>query len=89
LQRLSAIKDEYDISFACDTDHDRHGIVTKNKGLSNPNHYLSVAVFYLPQHRPDWNKKAALAKLVLSWELINRIAAIPGKMIYYVPIGFK
>ena len=89
MQRLIATKDDYDISFGCDTDHDRHGIVTKSAGLMNPNHYLSVAVFYLLQHRPDWNKKAAVGKTVVTTQLIERIAKKQGRKIYDVPVGFK
>ena len=56
MQRLIGMKDQFDLSFACDTDHDRHGIVTKSAGLLPPNHYLSVAIHYLFQHRPKWRK---------------------------------
>ncbi len=89
MQRLIGMKDNYDISFACDTDHDRHGIVTKSSGLLNPNHYLSVAVFYLLQHRPDWNKKAAIGKTVVTTQLIARIAEKSGRKIDDTPVGFK
>ena len=89
MQRLIAMKDDYDISFACDTDHDRHGIVTKSSGLLNPNHYLSAAVFYLLQHRPGWNKKAAVGKTVVTTQLIDRIAKKLGRPIDDVPVGFK
>ncbi len=89
MQRLIAMKDDYDISFACDTDHDRHGIVTKSAGLLNPNHYLSVAVSYLLQHRPQWSKKAAVGKTVVTTQLIDRIAAKLGRQIDDVPVGFK
>jgi phosphoglucomutase len=89
MQRLIAMKDDYDISFACDTDHDRHGIVTKSTGLLNPNNYLSVAVFYLLHHRPDWNKKSAVGKTVVTTQLIDRIAAKLGRKIDDVPVGFK
>lgn len=89
MQRLIAMKDDYDISFACDTDHDRHGIVTKSTGLLNPNHYLSVAVFYLLQHRPHWNKKSAVGKTVVTTQLIDRIATKLGRKIDDVPVGFK
>ncbi|MEP7232346.1 MAG: hypothetical protein ABI691_18940 [Ginsengibacter sp.] len=67
------MKDNFDISFACDTDHDRHGIVTKSEGLLNPNHYLSVAIFYLLQHRPNWKNTAAVGKTVVTTQLIERI----------------
>ncbi len=89
MQRLIARKEEYDISFACDTDHDRHGIVTKSSGLMNPNHYLSVAVAYLLQHRPGWNKNAAVGKTVVTTQLIDRIAKKMGRKINDVPVGFK
>jgi len=89
MQRLIEMKDDYDISFACDTDHDRHGIVTKSAGLMNPNHFLSVAVFYLLQHRPGWNKKAAVGKTVVTTQLIDRIAAKLERKLDDVPVGFK
>jgi phosphoglucomutase len=89
MQRLIAMKDDYDISFACDTDHDRHGIVTKSSGLLNPNHYLSVAVFYLLQHRLDWSKKSAIGKTVVTTQLIDRIATKLKRKIDDVPVGFK
>jgi phosphoglucomutase len=89
MKRLIAMKDDYDISFACDTDHDRHGIVTKSAGLLNPNHYLSVAVSYLLQHRPNWNKKSAVGKTVVTTQLIDRIVKKLGRQIDDVPVGFK
>jgi phosphoglucomutase len=89
MQRLIAMKDEYDISFACDTDHDRHGIVTKTAGLMNPNHFLSVAVSYLLQNRPQWDKTAAVGKTIVTTQLIDRIAAKHGRKIDDVPVGFK
>lgn len=89
MQRLIAMKDRFDISFACDTDHDRHGIVTKSAGLLNPNHYLSVAVFYLMQHRADWNKNASIGKTLVTTQLIDRIAEKFGRTVYNVPVGFK
>ena len=89
MQRLIAMKDNYDISFACDTDHDRHGIVTKSSGLLSPNHYLSVAVAYLLQNRPQWNKKAAVGKTVVTTQLIDRIAAKHKSKVFDIPVGFK
>ncbi|MBC7536841.1 MAG: alpha-D-glucose phosphate-specific phosphoglucomutase, partial [Ferruginibacter sp.] len=89
MQRLIAMKDNFDISFACDTDHDRHGIVTKSAGLLNPNHYLSVAIFYLLQNRPQWAKTAAIGKTVVTTQLIDRIAAKLNRKIFEVPVGFK
>jgi len=89
MQRLIAMKDRFDLSFACDTDHDRHGIVTKSAGLLPPNHYLSVAIFYLFQHRPKWGKEAAVGKTVVSSEMIDRVTAKLGRKLYEVPVGFK
>ena len=89
MQRLIAMKDRFDLSFACDTDHDRHGIVTKSHGLLPPNHYLSVAIFYLFQHRPKWRKEAAVGKTVVSSQMIDRVTAKLGRKLYEVPVGFK
>src|SRR5207244_11560510 len=89
MQRLIEMKDHFDLSFACDTDHDRHGIVTKSAGLLPPNHYLSVAIFYLFQNRPEWRKEAAVGKTVVSTRMIDRIAAKLGRKLYEVPVGFK
>jgi phosphoglucomutase len=89
MQRLIDIKDRFDIAFACDTDHDRHGIVTRNAGLLPPNHYLSAAIFYLFQHRPKWSKSAAVGKTVVSSQMIDRVTAKLGRKLYEVPVGFK
>ena len=89
MQRLIGLKDQFDIAFACDTDHDRHGIVTRSAGLLPPNHYLSVAVLYLFQHRPKWRKEAAVGKTVVSTQMIDRVAAKLGRKLYEVPVGFK
>jgi phosphoglucomutase len=89
MQRLIGMKDRFDLSFACDTDHDRHGIVTKSEGLLPPNHYLSVAIFHLFQHRPKWRKEAAVGKTVVSSQMIDRIAAKLGRKLFEVPVGFK
>ena len=89
MQRLIGMKDRFDLSFACDTDHDRHGIVTKDEGLLPPNHYLSVAIFYLFQHRPNWPKTAAVGKTVVSSQMIDRVTAKLGRKLYEVPVGFK
>jgi phosphoglucomutase len=87
--RLIALKDRFDIAVACDTDHDRHGIVTRTAGLLPPNHYLSVAIFYLFQHRPQWRKDAAVGKTVVSSQMIDRVTAKLGRTLYEVPVGFK
>jgi phosphoglucomutase len=89
MERLIGLKDRFDIAFACDTDHDRHGIVTRTAGLLPPNHYLSVAIFYLFQHRPNWCDKAGIGKTVVSTQMIDRVAAKLGRKLYEVPVGFK
>jgi len=89
MQRLIGMKDRFDLSFACDTDHDRHGIVTRSAGLVAPNHYLSVAVFYLFQHRPQWRKETAVGKTVVSSQMIDHVTAKLGHKLYEVPVGFK
>lgn len=89
MQSLIGLKDRFDIAFACDTDHDRHGIVTRNAGLLPPNHYLAVAIYYLFQNRPGWNKDAAVGKTVVSSQMIDRVAAKLGRKLYEVPVGFK
>jgi len=89
MQRLIKMKDKFDLSVACDTDYDRHGIVTKSAGLLPPNHYLSVACFYLFGHRPRWSTKAAVGKTVVSSQMIDRVSTKLGRKIYEVPVGFK
>jgi phosphoglucomutase len=89
MQRLIELKDRFVIAFACDTDHDRHGIVTRSAGLLPPNHYLAVAVFYLFQHRPNWPTKTAVGKTVVSSQMIDRVTAKLGRKLYEVPVGFK
>jgi phosphoglucomutase len=89
MQRLIELKDQYDITFACDTDHDRHGIVTRSAGLLPPNHYLSVAIYYLFQHRPKWSKTAAVGKTVVSSQMIDRVTTKLNRKLYEVPVGFK
>ncbi len=89
MQRLIGMKNHFDLSFACDTDHDRHGILTKSAGLLPPNHYLSVAILYLFQHRPRWGMEAAVGKTVVSSRMIDRVTAKLGRKLYEVPVGFK
>ena len=89
MQRLINIKDRFQIAFACDTDHDRHGIVTPGAGLLPPNHYLSVAIDYLFRHRPQWGAQAAVGKTVVSTGLIDRVTAKLKRRLYEVPVGFK
>lgn len=89
MQGLIGLKDRFDIAFACDTDHDRHGIVTQGAGLLPPNHYLSVAIFYLFQHRAQWSPAAAVGKTLVSSQMIDRVAARLGRKLHEVPVGFK
>ncbi|MGS1121084.1 phosphoglucomutase (alpha-D-glucose-1,6-bisphosphate-dependent) [Rhodanobacter sp. UC4436_H3] len=89
MQRLIGLKDQYDVAFACDTDHDRHGVVTRSGGLMEPNHYLSVLVDYLFRHRPQWSADAAVGKTVVSTALIDRVVKRLGRKLYEVPVGFK
>ena len=86
---LIAMKDRFDIAFACDTDHDRHGIVTRSAGLLNPNHYLSAAISYLYSNRPGWRAEAGVGKTVVSSSMIDRVAASLGRRLVEVPVGFK
>jgi len=89
MQRLIGLKDAYDVAFACDTDHDRHGIVTRSSGLMPPNHYLSVLIDYLFQHRPQWSRHAAIGKTVVTTAMIDRVAKRLRRQLYEVPAGFK
>lgn len=89
MEGLIGLKDRFEIAFACDTDHDRHGIVTRSAGLLPPNHYLSVAIFYLFQHRPKWDNESAIGKTVVSSQMIDRVTSKLGRKLYEVPVGFK
>lgn len=89
MKNLIGLKDRFDIAFACDPDHDRHGIVTASAGLLPPNHYLSSAIYYLFQHRPMWRKIAGVGKTVVSSQMIDRVTAKVGRKLYEVPVGFK
>jgi phosphoglucomutase len=86
---LIAVKDRFDIAFANDTDHDRHGIVTRTAGLMNPNHYLATAIFYLFTQRTGWQPNAAVGKTVVSSSMIDRVAKKLGRRLVEVPVGFK
>jgi phosphoglucomutase len=89
MQRLIGLKDKFDIAFACDTDHDRHGIVTTGSGLLPANHYLAVAIDYLFRHRPQWRADAAVGKTLVSTAMIDRVTRRMGRTLYEVPVGFK
>ncbi|MBC7574539.1 MAG: alpha-D-glucose phosphate-specific phosphoglucomutase [Herminiimonas sp.] len=87
--RLLAMQQDFDLAFACDTDHDRHGIVTPGAGLMLPDHYLAVAIDYLFQHRPHWGADAGVGKTVVSSRLIERVSVRLGRRLDDVPVGFK
>jgi phosphoglucomutase len=89
MQRLIHLKDRYDIAFACDTDHDRHGIVTVSSGLMPPNHYLSAAIDYLFSNRGLWRADAAVGKTVVSSAMIDRVGRRLKRSVFEVPVGFK
>jgi len=89
MARLIALKDRFDVAWACDPDHDRHGIVAKSVGLLNPNHYLATAISYLFTHRPGWSPTAAVGKTVVSSSMIDRVATKLGRTLREVPVGFK
>ncbi len=89
MRRLIGLKEKFDIAVACDTDHDRHGVVTNSAGLLPPNHYLSVCIHYLFANRPKWRKDAAVGKTVVSSSMIDRVAEKLGRRLHEVPVGFK
>jgi phosphoglucomutase len=89
MKRLIGLKDRYDIAFACDTDHDRHGIVAASSGLMAPNQYLSVAIDYLFRQRTGWRADAVVGKTVVSSAMIDRVARRLKRTVYEVPVGFK
>ena len=89
MQRLLGIKDKFDIAFACDTDHDRHGVVARSVGLIPPNHYLAVCIQHLFQNRPQWSAEAGVGKTVVSSAMIDRITAKVNRRLHEVPVGFK
>jgi len=86
---MIANKDKFDVAWACDTDHDRHGIVTRTTGLLNPNHYLAVSIQYLFTHRPEWSAKVGIGKTLVSSSIIDRVAKGLGRPMLEVPVGFK
>ncbi len=89
MQRLIGLKDQFDVAWACDTDHDRHGIVAKSVGLLNPNHYLAVAISYLFDHRPNWSPTAGVGKTVVSSSMIDRVTSRLKRPLVETPVGFK
>ncbi|WP_395316211.1 phosphoglucomutase (alpha-D-glucose-1,6-bisphosphate-dependent) [Variovorax sp. UC74_104] len=89
MHKLIELKDRFGIAFACDTDHDRHGIVSGSTGLMQPNSYLAVMIDYLYTHRPQWPAQAAIGKTVVSSQMIDRVANRLGRRLHEVPVGFK
>ncbi|MEP6775301.1 MAG: phosphoglucomutase (alpha-D-glucose-1,6-bisphosphate-dependent) [Chloroflexota bacterium] len=89
MANLVKLKDDYDIAFGNDPDADRHGIVTRSAGLMQPNHYLSVAIWYLFQNRPNWPRTASIGKTLVSSSMIDRVGHEIGRDVYEVPVGFK
>ena len=89
MRNLVGLKDRFDVAFACDTDHDRHGIVCRSAGLLPSNHYLAVCIDYLFQNRPEWSAQAAIGKTIVSTGMIDRVAAKLARKVYEVPVGFK
>ncbi|HKR10076.1 MAG TPA: hypothetical protein VJS39_12865, partial [Gemmatimonadaceae bacterium] len=89
MARLIAMRDRFDVAWACDPDHDRHGVVTRSAGLLPPNDYLSVAISYLFTHRPNWPQEAGVGKTVVSSDMIARVAKGIGRPLREVPVGFK
>ncbi|HEY4219337.1 MAG TPA: phosphoglucomutase (alpha-D-glucose-1,6-bisphosphate-dependent) [Gemmatimonadaceae bacterium] len=89
MQRLIGMRDQFDVAWACDPDHDRHGIVARSAGLLNPNHYLAVAIQYLFTHRPEWPSSAGVGKTIVSSSMIDRVASRLGRRLVEVPVGFK
>jgi len=86
---LVGLKDQYDIAFGNDPDGDRHGIVTPSVGLMNPNHYLSVSIWYLFRNRPEWKSNAGIGKTMVTSSMIDRLAKALGKKLDETPVGFK
>jgi phosphoglucomutase len=89
MARLIGLRERFDVAFACDPDADRHGIVTRNAGLMNPNHYLAASIAYLFRHRPGWPPSAAVGKTMVSSAMIDRVATRLGRRLVEVPVGFK
>jgi phosphoglucomutase len=88
MQKLIELKDRFDVAFACDADHDRHGIVAASVGLLPSNHYLAVAIYYLFRHR-EWGPNAAVGKTVVSSRMIDFVTKKVGRKLYETPVGFK
>ena len=89
MRKVIELRSRFDVAWACDTDHDRHGIVTRSRGLLNPNHFLAVAIAYLATHRPGWRADVGVGKTAVSSSMIDRVVARLGRPLVEVPVGFK
>ncbi|HEX2778251.1 MAG TPA: phosphoglucomutase (alpha-D-glucose-1,6-bisphosphate-dependent) [Gemmatimonadaceae bacterium] len=89
MRRLIGMRDRFDVAWACDPDHDRHGIVTRSAGLMNPNHYLAACISYLFGRRPKWRSDAGVGKTAVSSAIISRVGESMGRRVVEVPVGFK
>jgi phosphoglucomutase len=89
MARLVGMRDKFDVAFANDTDADRHGIVTRTRGLMNPNHYLAACIAYLFAHRPDWKRSDSIGKTAVSSSMIDRVVKKLGRRLVETPVGFK
>ena len=89
MAQLINMRDKFDVAFANDTDADRHGIVTKSRGLMNPNHFLAASIAFLFEHRPQWRKDSAVGKTIVSSAIIDRVANKIGRKVVETPVGFK
>ena len=89
MAQLIGMRDKFDVAFANDTDADRHGIVTRSRGLMNPNHFLAASIAFLFEHRPQWRKDSAIGKTIVSSAIIDRVAKKIGRKVVETPVGFK
>jgi phosphoglucomutase len=89
MAQLIGMRDRFDVAFANDTDADRHGIVTRSRGLMNPNHFLAASIAFLFEHRPQWRQDSAIGKTIVSSAIIDRVAKKIGRKVVETPVGFK
>lgn len=89
MRALVDLRQRFDVAFGNDTDADRHGIVTRASGLLNPNHYLTVAVWYLLERREQWPREGQVGKTVVTTQLLDRVVAARRRKLFEVPVGFK
>lgn len=89
MQSLITLRNQFDVAFACDSDHDRHGVVTRSAGLLPPNHYLAACIRYLFTARPGWGREVAVGKTLVSSSMLDRVTGKLGRALFEVPVGFK